>query len=231
MTKKIKIKKNIEILIFDNKEKYLKNLVINFRKDLKKNKLNKLIFPGGNTPISFFKKLSKEKINWKNIRISLTDERLIINKKIMSYESNFTSLQKNLFYNLSYNNFPEYIPLPNKNMSYSDKIYGNFIEKSAVYLGVGEDGHIASIFNNDFDISEKRNIFFTSKKHSKHKRVSWTFNSLLKSNKIIFLLSGRKKKNLISNIVNGTKRNNLPYLKLIQEYKNQIKVMYCSRST
>ena len=228
MRKKVKVKKNLELIIFDNKDLYLKELVTCFKKDLRQNGIKNFIFPGGKTPNLFLKKLSNEPINWKNIKISLTDERLSTNNKVSYTQSNFKNLQKNLLCRLSDINQPEYLPLPIQNEKYSENKYGKFIKNSCVYLGAGLDGHVASIFRGDYNISDKKNIFFTKKKHFKFNRVSWTFKGLLKSNKIVLLL-GKQKKPLILKILNNTKNSNLPYLKLIQKYAKEIKIMYCNR--
>lgn len=228
MRKKVKLKKNLELIIFDNKDLYLKELVTCFKKDLRQNGIKNFIFPGGKTPNLFLKKLSNEPINWKNIKISLTDERLSTNNKVSYTQSNFKNLQKNLLCRLSDINQPEYLPLPIQNEKYSENKYGKFIKNSCVYLGAGLDGHVASIFRGDYNISDKKNIFFTKKKHFKFNRVSWTFKGLLNSNKIVLLL-GKQKKPLILKILNNTKNSNLPYLKLIQKYAKEIKIMYCNR--
>ncbi len=228
MIQRVNVKKNLELLIFDNKDSYLKELVTNFKKDLRQNKFRNFIFPGGRSPNLFLKKLSNERINWKNIKISLTDERLNINNKESYTQSNYVNLQKNLLCRLSDINQPEYFPLPLQNEKYSESKYSKFIKNSCVYLGAGLDGHVASIFPGDYSILDKKNIFFPKKKHFKFYRVSWTFKGLLKSNKIVLLL-GKEKEPLILKILNNTINSNLPYLKLIQKYAKEIKVMYCNK--
>ena len=69
-------------------------------------------------------------------------------------------------------------------------------------------------------------IFFTSKKHHKHFRVSWTLNSLLKSQAIFIILDGQEKKEIVDAIINSKLKSDMPYLKLLKNYKQQIIVLW-----
>ncbi len=63
------------------------------------------------------------------------------------------------------------------------------------FLGVGDDGHIASLFKNNNKIYIDSEPFILSKnKFEKYYRLSFSFNYLKKIKNIVFVLIGNKKK-------------------------------------
>ena len=60
-------------------------------KDCKKLKKLNLILSGGNSPLKDYKNLFKAKLNWKDIDLYLSDERLV---KTNNKQSNFFNINK-----------------------------------------------------------------------------------------------------------------------------------------
>ncbi len=60
-------------------------------KDCKKLKKLNLILSGGNSPLKDYKNLFKAKLNWKDIDLYLSDERLV---KTSNKQSNFFNINK-----------------------------------------------------------------------------------------------------------------------------------------
>ena len=67
------------------------NLSQKLIKDCKKLKKLNLILSGGNSPLKDYKNLFKAKLNWKDIDLYLSDERLV---KINNKQSNFFNINK-----------------------------------------------------------------------------------------------------------------------------------------
>lgn len=109
-----------------------------------------LLVSGGSTPKGLFKKLSERKFPWEKITIGLVDERFVANS---SEYSNEKLIRETLLQNeVSESTF---IPMvfdeinEEKNIELVVNEYNKFSRIDAVILGMGDDGHTASIFPND----------------------------------------------------------------------------------
>jgi 6-phosphogluconolactonase len=109
-----------------------------------------LLLSGGSTPKGLFKKLSERKFPWKNITIGLVDERFVNNSSEYSNEKLIreTLLQNEAkdatFIPMVYDDLDEI-----NNLKLAQKAYEKLERLDAVILGMGDDGHTASIFPND----------------------------------------------------------------------------------
>jgi 6-phosphogluconolactonase len=109
-----------------------------------------LLLSGGSTPKGLFKKLSERKFPWKNITIGLVDERFVNNSSEYSNEKLIreTLLQNEAkeatFIPMVYDDLDEI-----NNLELAQKAYEKLERLDAVILGMGDDGHTASIFPND----------------------------------------------------------------------------------
>ncbi|MGB6128253.1 MAG: 6-phosphogluconolactonase [Psychrilyobacter sp.] len=186
----------ISIKIFES-EKLMAIDAINIIKfELERTKKLDIAFSGGKTPIRFFKLLAVEDIKWKNINIFLVDERWV---PLDNIDSNYNMINRFLLQN---------IKIPSVNIHYihysssieqSEKEYENDILKhfkgdiifDLIFLGVGNDGHTASIFEkNEVDLSE--NIIVTSSRRHSHERISFGMGIINKAKRKIFLLGIEK---------------------------------------
>ena len=183
-------------------EKSLINeFILNFERDaLKKKSKNKrfsFVLTGGKSPINLYKKLAKSKVDWQNIDLFWGDERYVSQK---SKHSN---------YKLAYDNLIKKIKISKKNIfqietnkdilnsskNYSNKIKKYFTNKTKSFdyflLGMGADGHVASIFPHSNEINEK----FIAKQvlRKDFLRISLSLNIINNSKKIILWLNNNLK--------------------------------------
>lgn len=169
---------------------------------------------GGSTPKLMFEKLAKlTKLDWENVNIFLVDERYVCTD---SKNSNFNMIKKHLLNNID-------IPSENiKNIKYADDIdesVGKYksmlIEQFSltpekpypvfdlIHLGIGADGHTASIFESQ-KVNNNKLIDIT--KGEKFKRITFTYKILNHAKNIVFLASGSEKKEIIKKILEKDKR-------------------------
>ena len=120
-------------------------------KEVNGNVFKNIMISGGDSLNQFYKILIKKKIDLSYISLILSDERL--SNDIKKY-SNAHKINKNLISKIEKSKNPKFIfPQFTSKESYTD-ISKNFKLKipdliDIAVLGVGDDGHIASIFPND----------------------------------------------------------------------------------
>ena len=152
-------------IIHQNNEFFLIEKFIRlFKAKITKNKKKRFSFvmSGGNSPIKLYKSLAKNKfINWKKIDFFIGDERFV---KESSKNSNINMCKKYLLNKIKISNNQVYKISTNKKnvkknaLEYEKKINKYFLNKKVIFdlvlLGLGNDGHIASLFINNINIDK-----------------------------------------------------------------------------
>lgn len=157
----------------------------------KKYKFASLVVCGGNSVLSIFKDLSLKEINWKNIVITLVDDRLVPDNH---EDSNRLLVKKNLLINNA--SKAKFLPLNSKTIL-CKKIKLPF---TVMLLSMGDDGHFASIFpnmlynKNIINPEGKPEILKTTPQGSpNHARITMNLAMILESKSIFLLVHGQNK--------------------------------------
>ena len=169
---------------------------------------------GGSTPKTIFKYLSrnyKDKILWNKIKFFWGDERCV---PADHPDSNYLMTKENLFGKIEIraeNIFPidgDNIPAEEV-VSYSSIIKENVVMKDGfpsfdlILLGLGEDGHTASIFPNQIELLDSKNICEVALHPLlNQKRITLTGEVINNADQIIFLVTGASKAKMIDTILN-----------------------------
>ena len=175
-------------------------------KRLKSSKRFSFVLTGGNSPIKLYKKLSKsKKIQWKKIDFFISDERYV---NLDSKHSNINLCKKYLLDKIKVSKKQIFnIPTNSKSILQDTKDYEKKIKKyfnnkkikfDLVLLGIGNDGHIASLFKNNIDLKNYKNVSFVKKKV--FDRITLTINSINKSKLIFLWAPGKIKYKIIKKI-------------------------------
>ncbi len=186
----------------------------------KKNKRNErlsFVLTGGSSPIKLYKKLSQSKIDWSNVDFFWGDERYVHKK---SKNSNYKLAQDLLFKKAKIKNKNLFSIQTNVNeIKKSSDIYENTIRRyfkgkkikfDIFLLGMGKDGHIASIFPNSKLLNKK---FISSPVNREDfKRITLSLNIINNSKKIILWLNNRLKTNKFLKFKNKKKSIPVNYL-------------------
>tara|TARA_B100001057_G_scaffold493667_1_gene588624 strand:+ start:9843 stop:10496 length:654 start_codon:yes stop_codon:yes gene_type:complete len=194
-------------------------------KFLKKNKQKKnLILSGGNSIKKSYKLIEKAKINWNNINIYLIDER--DTKKINLRNIAFL---KKIFKKKKIFSFDKKLTLKKNKKTLIDNLKYLY---TLTIIGVGEDGHFASIFYNlkkfksIIDSSKKPNFYLTEKIGKPFcKRYTMNLSMVLLSNYIIIVLKNKKRLKLFTNFIKNKKKKT-PIYYLIKKAKKKIMINY-----
>jgi len=174
---------------------------------------------GGNTPKRLYELLAmpefSKNINWKKVFVFFSDERYVPHN---DKESNFNMAAKALL---------DHIPIPRKNVfsipvsSTPEKdatTYEASVKKitgtekfsfDLILLGMGADGHTASLFPGNEILNEKKRLVkevFIKEKNTY--RISFTFSLINKAKQILLLVNGKEKEPALKKISVNRKTNN-----------------------
>ena len=211
-----------EIRIFTKPEIMADSLAEEFYRYVNNQFLTKntlfIALSGGTTPLLFFKNLSEfdqqkmNKVDWKRIHFFWGDERCV---PPTHEDSNFGSANKVLF---SLINIPEVnihrIEAENDPVKeagrYSQLILQLVPSKNGIpifdwiFLGVGDDGHTASIFPDQIDvISSSKLCCVTKHPETKQERITLTGTVINMARRITFMATGEDKQEIVKHIINN----------------------------
>ncbi|MFC1566446.1 6-phosphogluconolactonase [bacterium] len=191
-----------------------------------------IVLSGGKTSAGFYEKFAQRgnevKLDWNKIHFFLTDER-----HIPLYD------ERSNFHMIAYS-FIRYIEIDDINLNkvctrvskpesmvaiYEHKCRKYFknnlntkdIRFDIVFLGIGEDGHTASLFPNDKTIDTDQGIYKCieiSPLEPKFPRITMTLKTINSAKNVIVISGGEKKRAYIEAIKNGTLDASLPIAKV-----------------
>ena len=165
------------------------------------------VLTGGNSPIKLYKHLAKSKnINWRKIDFFIGDERYVNEtsensniKMCKKYLLNKIKISDNQIYKISTNKKS----IKGSALDYEKKIKKYFFNKKIAFdlilLGIGYDGHIASLFKNNINKKTNKNVDFI--KRNDFLRITLTLKCLNNSKSIFLWAPGKTKLNIVKKIL------------------------------
>ena len=202
----------MEIKKFENKKNLESSLLLKISTcisdAIKKYGDARFLLSGGSTPMNLYSLLSEETIEWGKVKIGLVDERFV---PIENLFNNETQIKNNLLKNsakfatifgMVYNYENEILNLKMVNQQYK-----TFFERiDFTILGMGEDGHTASLFPGDKESEELMNtsnigIFSTKSPSFPYNRITCSKELIAKSNYIALFINGETKFNVLKNSI------------------------------
>jgi 6-phosphogluconolactonase len=204
----IRIFKNI-----DDLSQFFAQLLAARIKEIPEGEFFSMALSGGSTPKLVFEYLAsnfRDKIDWKKVLLFWSDERCV---GPQSDESNYRMAKESLL---------DHIPVPAKNIfrikgesdpdtetrRYSDVVrqnipsYTNYPQFDFMMLGLGDDGHTASIFPGNLDLFKSRFLFEVAKHPlTGQKRITGTGNLTNQAHTVIFVVTGETKAEIIARII------------------------------
>ena len=209
------------------------NLVNSIKLHIKSKKITNIILSGGKSPLSLYSKLFSLDLDWDNINLFLLDERLV---SLKSKNSNFNNINKILVKNNLNNKL--------KPLSLNYLIENNILkhrksfnkELTICILGMGDDGHFASIFSKSknflklIDLKSKPTYVKISKIGNPNvKRLTMNLSMIMMSTKIYLLLNNKVKYLTFLKAIKTKNYLEFPIYYLIKKAKNKTKVFYKSK--
>ena len=222
---------------FENKEALeivLSNRIASIiKRNLQKQDHVSILFSGGSTPKGLLNRLASMPLDWQRLKISLVDDRMVA---VDSPFSNAGMIQRELLERIpSIEPSPTFVPLvlfpSNFEQNLNDlnkglELLGNI---DIVLLGMGLDGHFASIFPQDkasyqgLSHSYEAPLLYTKAPAFPEDRItfSWPF---LKTAKHLFLhVTGAPKKEIIQQ---NHQDSNLPIQTLLNDHQNNLEIVW-----
>lgn len=228
---------NIELIEFSSREA-LDEALANEVAQLLEGAINErgkavLVVSGGSTPLHFFQKLSRKSILWEKVYITLADERWVDSSHP---DSNEKLLRDNLLKNKAA--CANLVALKNDSEKAVD---GEFLceqklselgQFDVVILGMGGDGHTASLFpqainlSQGLDMSSGKQCIAIDPVSAPHHRMSMTLPRLLQTRNMIIHITGKEKKYLFEKATTIKDLKQLPISTVIQQQKIPVSLFW-----
>ena len=189
--------------------------------DLHNSAKTSFIVSGGSSPVQIFRDLSAMQTKWHDVNISLVDDRVV--------DRNHEDSNEKLVNDLLIQNKAKdasFISICNQ----SNDLLNLKRPFGVMLLGMGEDGHFASLFpklietNPEyFDTNSDAEVFFTEPMGNPcHRRVSMNLSMILESKNIFLLVSSERK----LEVLNQAKSDkSLPLYYLLNQNKIEIEII------
>lgn len=162
-----------------------------------------VILPGGNTPVASLGMLAEKNIDWENVHWYLGDERCLAKgngerNDLMLDNTLWSKMEKTHIHRIQAELGAEAAAA-----KYRDEIK-DINEFDLAYLGMGEDGHTASLFPNHEALQDQRSVIpvYHSPKPPSD-RVSLSLTTLMKTKTKVVLVSGKSKAPVVKKIRSG----------------------------
>lgn len=165
-----------------------------------------LVVSGGSTPLPLFKALSIRAIDWSKVTITLADERWVDSNDAASNEK---LVRQNLLQDKAA--AANFVPLKTAHANAEDaveQLTATFnkvgLPFDVVILGMGEDGHTASLFpcspqiEAGIDVNLPAMLIATQPTTAPHQRMSFTLRALVSSAHVFLHLTGQKKRDVLN---------------------------------
>ncbi|WAJ69114.1 6-phosphogluconolactonase [Catenovulum adriaticum] len=194
-----------------------------------------LVVSGGRTPLPFFKALSNADIDWSKVAITLADERWV---EQSSDASNTALVLQNLIQNkASKATFVELKTSEDSAFGAEASVSANLNSLSfpidVLILGMGEDGHTASLFpcseQIDQGLSSDKVCLAVQPTTAPHERMSLTLKSLLNSEQIFVHLVGESKKVVLDKALAGDDVKEMPIRAILKQDSTPVDVIWAAK--
>jgi 6-phosphogluconolactonase len=194
-------------------------------KALSQNQKVSLVVPGGNTPRHYLPSLGRQSLQWRNVMVTLSDERWV--------DTNTEASNEHLVTEHFLTHMPEaasFVGLKTHHNSPSQAI--DAVHKRLAILplpfcltvlGLGEDGHIASLFPGmNPDMKDNRLCCAVEPPIVSTPRISLTLKALSNSHNIVIVVTGTAKRRLIDKLTSATPDQKIPFVWLMQHTNSSI---------
>lgn len=172
------------------------------RTAIKAGKKAALAVPGGTTPAPFLQALAGQELDWKQVGITLGDERQV---PADNERSNAKLLQDNFLHAVPDARFQPLYSETDDLQAVSAALQENYLPLDVCVLGMGTDGHFASLFPAATNLAQGLNpantdvLIEVTADNIPEPRLSLTLAAILQAGHIHLLITGAEKKKVLEN--------------------------------
>ena len=164
---------------------------------------------GGRTPWQMLRLLADEEVSWKHVHVVQVDERVA---PAGDPDRNLTHLRESLLEHASLP--PEQLypmPVEEDDLRAAARRYAVSLQKIAgsppvldlVHLGLGTDGHTASLVPGDAGLSVTDSDVSLTGVYQGRRRMTLTYPILNRSRRVLWLVTGREKADMLVRLAEG----------------------------
>ena len=191
-----------------------------------------LVVSGGTSPAAVFAELAKTTLPWSDVHVILSDERWVppehedsneklVRETLLAGEAQDAGL------------LPVYRPdvtIEDRCSEINEELLQAPFPFACVLLGMGEDGHVASLFpdaenlQDGLDVDSRQLCIPVQTAASPHPRVSLTLSALSRSDEIVLLIFGDAKRDVYETAKTST--NGTPVSHLLRQKRAPVHVYW-----
>lgn len=191
-----------------------------------------VVVSGGTTPAPVFSYMAHKELDWYRVHVLLSDERWVPPDHADSNEKMLRdALERS---RASYAQILRYFDAdrsPEDRCSDLEREVGGLpLPFTSVLLGMGDDGHFASLFpggsdlQSALDLQTSRSFVPVDTDSSPHRRISMTLAALLRSDEILLLISGAGKRAILEQAAEPG--SELPIAHLLRQLRTPVDVFW-----
>ncbi len=154
---------------------------------------------GGKTPWAMFAELASEEVPWKAVEIYQVDERVAPEG---DPDRNLTHLHQSL------GAAPARVlamPVEDPDLEKGASAYSELLPRrfDLVHLGLGPDGHTASLVPGDPVLEVSDRLVAVTRPYQEHRRMTLTYPALARADELLWLISGEDKRDALAKLLAG----------------------------
>jgi 6-phosphogluconolactonase len=191
-----------------------------------------LVVAGGTTPQPIFDKLSQKHVEWAKVHVGLTDERWV---RATHKDSNEHLVRHALLRNQAssarFHALYSNVPKPSAGLAEAEQSINAMPRPfDVVLLGMGTDGHFASLFPGlpetraGLDLHNPALCVAVDKQQNGYARLSLTITALLYARLILVAISGRPKRTIALQALAGSA--DTPIATLLSHRKDDLEFLW-----
>ena len=193
-----------------------------------------LVVSGGRSPVAFFQHLAKQKLEWSKVVVSLADERWV---PVEHPDSNAGLLKRYLLQGPAAS--AQFLSLYSASANLeqaaeqADRLLAELPRIDVLILGMGDDGHTASLFPDAANLAEGLDpanpaaLLAVVPPAAPHTRISMTLAEILRSGKLYLAIAGDNKRRVLEH-ASRTLSAVQPVSHLLQQTENPLHVYWAA---